>query len=198
METTSGLGDSAVQIVATGGDQLRAEHVRGDLATAIGIAAGETPEQCISSALGTLADQQVKTIWLVDRCRLPAAKVARQLVVEHAMLAAVLVPSVVAGHQLAQLLQSQPLRVDPLFMELPPIELAQTFEYVHTSLESVGGNKEMWSDTAVIRLHELSAGCLADMAMMAEMAMLIGARHRMRTIVPAMIEATCDQNRRAA
>lgn len=199
LNQTCGLGDSAVEVIWTDGDQLDAATVRVELARSLELSdSANHLEQGIHSAIRASADQRVKTIWLIDRCRLPAAKVARQLAQTHEMFSAVLVPSEIDGRQLARLLDRSQLSTTPIFIELEPFDLPETFRYVRQSVAVAGGKPDCWTDAGIVRLHEMGQGRIANLSPLAEAAMLLAARHQMRSVGPEMIEAAQEPIARAA
>lgn len=197
--STHGFGDRAVELLLTDGRQCSIHGVMLELAGALGFRTESQPILAhIAAAIRASSGESVKVIWMVDHCSLPAARVAGRLLRQVPMFTALLVGGNKAAFRLGQCLCDPPSHRSPLHLELSPISLSETGTYVRQSLEQVGGRSDMWSDSAIIRLYELSYGRLGRMSAAAESAMMMAARHRMSTVSPAMVEAASAGYSRAA
>ncbi len=196
---THGLGDCAVEVVMTDGNQTHAAGVAVELAGALGLSMDRSDiEDRIRSTVAVSANEKVKTIWLIDDCQPPAATFAQRLAGDMKMFSVVLAVDTHLQGQLAARLQRNADELEPIQMVLEPLSVGQTIDYVHESLRTAGGSWRCWSDEAMIRLHELGDGRLALMAPMAEQAMSLASHHRMDRVEPAVVEAVQESLCRAA
>jgi type II secretory pathway predicted ATPase ExeA len=197
--STSGFGDRAVELLLTDGRQCSIRGVMLELAGALGFRTEAQPILAhIAAAIRATSGESVKVIWMVDHCSLPTARVAGRLARLGPMFAALLVGGNKTARRLAQCLSDLPSHRTPLQLELGPLSLPETGTYVRQSLEQTGGRSDMWSDSAIIRLYELSYGRLGRMSVAAESAMMMAAQHRMSTVSPAMVEAASERHSAAA
>ncbi len=197
--STSGFGDCAVELLLTDGRQCSIHRVMLDLAGALGFPIESQPiVPNIAAAIQASSRESVKVVWMIDHCSLPAARVAGRLAAQVPMFAALLVGGSNSACRLSQLLTDLPRSARPMQMELRPLSLSETGDYVRDSLGQSGGRPDIWSDSAIIRLYELAFGRLGRMSVAAESAMILAARHRMSTVSPAMVEAASERYARAA
>lgn len=199
VSATSGFGNRAVELLLTEGDQMSVDGVWVELAAALGLTASSADlEDRICRAIHATARQGVKTIWLVDQCRLPAARVACRLISREPLFAAVLVAQRLAASHLTEIISDLQKTPSPMQLDLGPLSLSETSEYVQHSLHLAGGRRDSWLDSAIIRLFEFGQGRLSTMSTAAESAMILAARHRLEMVSPALIEAASEPIQRAA
>jgi general secretion pathway protein A len=90
-----------------------------------------------------------------------------------------------AENRLTLVLAGDPMRLDQfgprlldlaeLRIELQPWEQGDTFEYVAAALKRAGRNRSVFSDEALVQLHELSHGVPRRINQFADLALLAGA-----------------------
>jgi hypothetical protein len=189
-----GFGDSAAEMILTDGIQPSYGAAEAALCRALGYAGaqGEARSQ-INEALEVTCRQGVQTIWLIDRCCPPAARVARELTQSHPGFSFAIATSPKQTGKLAVELGRCPMRID-----LIPLSIEDTIEYLQYCVEHAGGDRRLFPDNAAVRLHEITGGALADLAVAAESALALAASHQMNEVTPAIIEAIDEQVRRAA
>ncbi len=77
----------------------------------------------------------------------------------------------------------------PLRIELQTWELPEIRDYLQFGLRAHGCERDVFSDQAIIRLHELSDGIPGIVARLAELALLTGSASRVSRVGPEFIEA---------
>ncbi len=186
---SSGFGDCAIEPLITRGDRDAPRRVYHDLADALrlGIRIGD-PRDCVHAAIDAGTRQSVRTVWLVDRAGAAAATVARELLDRGQAFSVVLGTDPVAAPRLAVRLGHCPLRI-----ELTPWSLGDSIDFVHAALRRAGARGTIFTDTAIVRLHEIGEGRVAAIAGMAEWALIIAASHRLPRIGPDVVESVEDE-----
>ncbi len=196
---TCGIGDCAVEMLVTRGDQASAQRILADLSAALGLPSlSENPSDRIRATIAATARQSVRTVWLVDRCQLPAARVACELSASIPRFSVVLAVGLNHADRFTTMLAREPLATAPMRMELEALSLPDTVDYVRQSLHQAGGSSDCWSDAAIVRLHEIGQGRLAKMSTVAESAMVLAARHQMDAVGPETVEAAEERIAHAA
>ena len=189
-----GFGDCAAEVVLTSGRQPGREAVQQELCQALGYqgVVGDCAEQ-LDRAIEASAQQGLQTIWLIDRCQAPAARVARDLVMAHSSLSVVISTT---HEELGK--QAVEFGRCAMQIELTPLSLEDTITYVRFCIDHAGGTRQLFPDNAVVRLHELTGGALADLAVVAESALALAASHTVDLVGSAFVEAIDEQIARAA
>lgn len=191
---SSGFGDTAVDVVMTNHQGKKADDAFRSLAVQLG--ASDRADRLWRNVLErTIASarQQVRTLWLVDDATPEAAQWARRLTSENRWVTAVITsePESVGG--IMGNLGACPLRID-----LEPLSLQDTLNYINHAITAAGGHGEIFSDSAVVRMHELSEGRIAVVARLAELAMQTAAGHGLQKINSDLVEAVQSEFVRAA
>jgi type II secretory pathway predicted ATPase ExeA len=127
---------------------------------------------------------RVRTVWLVDECNHAAAELASALSAESPWFTAVLGCRPTNALAMVAELGGCPLRID-----LPPFELGDTCGYIKHQLVASGGRESIFTDGAMVRLHELSEGYVATLAKLAELTLPVGAAQKASQINVDMVEA---------
>jgi hypothetical protein len=118
------------------------------------------------------------------------------------MFAALLVGPPAAANHLAEIVSppiTESLAVSeagPIRLTLRPLSLEETGDYVRQSLHAVAGRCDLWSDSAIIRLFELTGGRLAQLAIDAEAAMMLAAHYHRKLIGPEIVQSARRENSR--
>lgn len=187
---SAGFGDTAVDMVRTGGRNRSAEELLVHLAMRLGASRlgagcsrGDVYRQ-VSERVGASARQSVRTVWLLDDATPLAAETAGALAAESPWFTAVIGCSPHDALQLAASLGGCPLRID-----LEAFDLSDTAAYVRHSVAQAGGREELFKDAAIVRLHELSEGRVATIARLGDLALLAGAGQNAQQVTPELIEA---------
>lgn len=181
---SSGFGDCAVDIVRT-----TAKHrTRVELLQQLAIRLGST--RLISDGYRQVCDritasgrQRVRTVWLIDGSTSIAADVAASLSAECPWLTTVVGCTPEKALKIAAAMGGCSLRID-----LDAFELTDTMSYVRHQVSAAGGTSKIFSDAAVVRLHELSEGRVAIIARLAELALPVGAAQNDTQINADVIE----------
>ncbi|MGV3485630.1 MAG: hypothetical protein ACO1RT_14535 [Planctomycetaceae bacterium] len=191
---TSGFGGAAVQPVMTSGgvSSRRAAMARLAVALAVDPFADRLPQR-IEESIRAAGRSQVKTLWLIDRCDAPTAEAASMLASSSASLAIVLGTTLEKAATLQEALDFCPLRID-----LDAFRLDDTINYVRYAVSAAGAKSQLFEDSAIVRLHELSDGRIAMIAAMAELALLAAANAGAKTVGVSFVEAVQNELVRAA
>jgi type II secretory pathway predicted ATPase ExeA len=194
VERMHGFDDCAAEVIRTDGTQLHHQQVRANLCEALGYQTHQNDGSShLHRAIEASAQHGVQTIWLIDRCKAAAADVAHDLVMEQSNLSVVLGTTADELGKRAVEFGRCTMQID-----LPALTLEETIEYVRYGLEQAGGTRPLFPDQAAVRLHEFTDGVLADLAVTAESALALAARHGLDQVTPATVEAVGDQLSRAA
>ncbi len=191
---SSGLGNAAVDAVLTCGgvDTPAAALAR----LAVGLAVdpfGARASQRISEAITAAGRHQVRTLWLIDCCDVQTAELAGRLSSTHRSLCIVIGTSAQAASALHEKLDCCPLRI-----ELEPFELHDTIAYVRFCMAAAGAAGDVFDDSALVRLHELSDGKVAILAALAQSGLTAAAKLGARTVSADCVESAQHELVRAA
>lgn len=88
----------------------------------------------------------------------------------------------------AALLDLADLRID-----LEPWEFSETAEYVRSALARAGGNRPVFADAAIHRLHELTCGIPRRVNQLAELCLVAGAGRQLDQIDADTVESVCQE-----
>ena len=58
--------------------------------------------------------------------------------------------------------------------------------------------RTLFPDNTAVRLHEMTGGAVAELAVLAESSLVLAASHRLDEVTPAIVEAIDQQTARAA
>ncbi len=184
-----GFGDCAAEVVVTDGTHLRCDAIQRELCGALGYpSVVDDGAEELDRTLQSSAQQGVQTVWLIDRCKSTAARLARDLALTHANLSVVIgtTPEETKKHVVQ--FGRCGMRID-----LPPLSLEDTIEYLRFSLEHAGCTRQLFPDSTAVRLHELSGGALAQLSWLAESALALAASHGIDKIGAEIIEAVQER-----
>jgi hypothetical protein len=189
-----GFGNSASEVVLTRGNHSFRAAIQSDLCRSLGYPAarGDLASK-IKQAIDVSTSQGVQIIWLIDPGKSAAAHVARRLVRASHGLSVVLATTSDQWQRRAEEFGRCSMRID-----LAPLSVADTIEYVRFCLAHAGAPEPLFPDNAVVRLHEVTGGRIADLAVAAESALALAASGRLGEVSPAIVEATAERIARAA
>ncbi|MGB7328312.1 MAG: hypothetical protein WBD31_25775 [Rubripirellula sp.] len=205
LKQTCGFGDCAAEVVLTSGaNATDCTQAAQSLADAMGTALADAPgadNNCetdaidrISRSVQASSQKGIRTVWLIDDCTAATATLARDLVMADGDL------SVVMGTTRQNL-----RRMTSAFgrccmqIELDALDVAETFRYIAAGLRhadfrsnphasAVKPDEPVFTDTAIVRMHEISHGRLAALAAVAEASLQLGAAHQVSVITPGVVE----------
>ncbi len=182
---SSGLGNNAVDAVLTTGGVPSVAAAYARLAVAMAIDPfGDRASQRISEAISASGKNQVRTLWLIDRCDPHTAEAAAMLAATNRSLSTVLCTASAAAPDLQGSLDCCPLRVD-----LDAFQLEDSVNYVRYALAAAGATQDVFEDSALIRLHELSEGKIAFTSAIAQLALMAAATLRTRRVTADCVES---------
>jgi len=194
LTTTSGMGGTAVQAVMTAGGVNTRRAALARLAVTMSVDPfSDRLAQRIDESIRALGRSQVKTLWLIDRCDAATAEAAAELAGIAPSLAIVLGTTLENAASLQDALDFCPLRID-----LDAFRLEDTIGYMRFAVAAAGARLQLFDDTAIVRLHELTDGRVAMIAAMADLALLAAANAGAKTVSASFIEAVENELVRAA
>ncbi len=192
----SGFGDCAAEVFLTSGSDPNLS-VAAQLAIAIGLRSetANLPDEldAISAAIAATSNRGIRTVWLIDDCHATAANLAKNLVMADGDLSVVMVAKPENMNSLASAFGRCCMQ-----LEIEPLELSDSFEFVAEGLRHAGSDRPLFVDTSIVRMHEIAEGRIASLAMVAESSLRLAARYRKEEITPAIVEAIADQRQQAA
>lgn len=191
MVSMRGLGSSPVDVILTrttgGGSHSPIQQLGSVLG--LGHSSAITP-QMLDAAIQQSDKQGISTLWFLENCPVSTIGVAAAFAQRHRNF------SVVATTQPDQrpLLQ---LRAGMCGMqiELEPLTPTDTAAYVRSALQQAGSARAIFSEAAITRLHDLSAGLIGEIAVLAELALTTAACSGLSRITPAVIEQVAKNHR---
>ncbi len=182
---SSGFGDCAVDIVRMGAKGRTRDELLHQFAVRLGITRWISDRyRQVSERITASGRQRVRSVWLLDDATPLAAEVASSLASDCPWLTAVLACTPEMAMKVVLALGGCSLRVD-----LDPFELSDTAAFVRHQVNVVGGKPEMFSDGAVVRLHELAEGRVANVARLAELTLPVAAAQKAKQINVDHVEA---------
>lgn len=194
LQAMRGFDDCAAEMVFTEGSHETPESAQLALCRALGYQEldGDLAAR-IDSAITATAQQGLQTVWLIDRCSVVTARIARDLANQHSNLSIVI--GTTSGEFLRQIVEFGRcgMRID-----LAPLSIDDAIEFVQHGLEHAGGSTELFCDNTVIRLHEMTGGILSELTVLAETSLALAASHSMDRVTPAIVEAVEEQSSWAA
>ena len=189
-----GFDDCAAELVFTSAIDGPSEAVFQHLARAMGFVTLRTdPSEQVDAAIHAATSHGVGVVWVIDEGSAVTARVARELIDAHSQFSVLI----------ATTPQSYARRViefgrTPMRMDLSPLSIDDSIEYMQYCLEHAGGSRTLFSDNTIVRLHELSLGALAEIAELAESSLALAAIHQLDEVPIAVVEAIQEQRSAAA
>ncbi|XZE53322.1 AAA family ATPase [Planctomycetaceae bacterium SH139] len=183
--SSAGFGDCAVEMVYTSAkDRDRNELLR-QLAVKLGTQRLQTVGyRQVLERMSASGRSRVRTVWLIDDCTPAAATIASALTAECPWLTTILVCTSETALPIAANLGGCSLRVD-----IDPFELSDTVQFVRHQITAAGGSPAIYTDAAMVRLHELGQGLVAAIARLAELSLPVGAAQNATHIHVDVVEA---------
>ncbi|MCG8648530.1 MAG: hypothetical protein MI861_01780 [Pirellulales bacterium] len=183
---TSGLGNSAVEVLWCGGGTAGDNVVVRALARSLGL--WEHSLGAVTAAIRGNQRRGIKTLWLADRAGPATARVAGRLLCELSALTVIMHSGAGAYGSLSEILAQHGRAPTVVKMGLRPLSQDDTFAYVRRSLHMAGGNADCWTESAIVRLHEFTRGRLARLSVVAESAMALAAAGHFKRVSPGLVE----------
>ena len=194
-----GFGDRATELITTRGDHGDHRKTVAELCKAMtggsvcSDATSPDDHQQIDRAIETLQQQEVQLVWLLDRCQPAAAELANQIANRHDNLSIVLGTSPQVAQQTILRLGKYPMQIDLLALTVD-----DTCDYVRYCLQRAGGDPAMISDNTSVRLHEITAGVIGQLAVAVESSLAVAANHQLECVTTAAVEAVAERIQKAA
>jgi|688.fasta_scaffold03027_3 type II secretory pathway predicted ATPase ExeA len=136
--------------------------------------------------------QGLSTIVFLDDVHLASDEVALdvlRLLDAHQNLSIVISATEIVSPKFQQLVQNRA----QLLIELRPWSLTDVEQFVQRSIASAGGNPLLFSDQAIVRLHELSDGIARRLIQILEITLLAGASNNAEIITPDLVDAAAEE-----
>jgi type II secretory pathway predicted ATPase ExeA len=182
---SAGFGDCAIDTVYTAARGRSRRDLLLHLALKLGChQRARDPYRAVQDRMAASARARVRTVWLLDDCSPLAAEVAGTLAAECAWLTVVLGCRPDTALPLAAEVGGCSLRVD-----LEPFELSDTCGFIRHQLAVAGASAGIFTDAAMVRLHELGRGRVAAIARLAELTLPLGAAQHATHIHVDTVEA---------
>jgi len=191
----NGLGDCATETIITTTHRGR-PNAELSLAQGLGIrmASGKNawmPE--IHASINSRQRAGACIIWMIDRGSPAHILFAHKLMGKHRNV------TVVLGMTPWERDRSVATSAIPYAkIELTPLDLNETGRYLRDGLATVGGRASIFADNAVVRLHEMTQGAIADLAVAAEYLLALAAQRQLKQINGSLVESAFTRNSRAA
>lgn len=187
-----GFGDCAAEVVLTPADATADEAIR-RLATAIGIGVSQAvTRDDLCRCIDATSRRGIRTVWLIDDCTAASATAARDLVMGDGDLSVVMGCDADRVAKLTSVFGRCSMRI-----ELDPIEVADALRFIAGELAHAGASKPIFTDAAIVRLHELAEGRIGSLADLAESVLRMSAEHGIGQITAAIIEASTEYRQAA-
>ena len=138
----------------------------------------------VCESMDSTSRQDVHTCILVDDASPAVAQSVGLLVNRTRHTTAVLSCTAVDAPVLLPAIGGCPLRID-----LTDWSLSDSSGFIRQSLLDAGGSPEVFSDAAIVRMHELSEGRVAPLCKLAQLSLLAGAGARATEVSPEIVEA---------
>jgi hypothetical protein len=189
-----GFGDQATEFVVTSCSLPGRQQILSALFQALGfMSAAKDLDRQIDDAIGALRQQDVRLVWLLDRCHASTATIAKDLADRHPNLSILVCCTRPVARRAMLQLGKCPMQID-----LSTLSVDDTCEYFQFCMHRAGGDLKAISDNTAVRLHEVTGGVIGRMAIAAESSLALAASHRLDRVTPAVVEAIAEHQRRAA
>jgi general secretion pathway protein A len=80
-----------------------------------------------------------------------------------------------------------------LRIDLPPWTLSETEQFIQQSIARAGGNPLIFSDQAIVRLHERSGGIPRQLIQLCEVTLLVGAAMSVNAVEPNLVDQAAEE-----
>jgi len=190
MVSMRGLGSSPVDVILTRISGQGSQTPIQQLGSLLGYGhSSTTTRQMIDAAIQQSDKQGISTLWFLENCSVSTISVAAGFAQRHRNF------SVVATTQPDQrpLLQLS-AGMCGMQIELEPLTPHDTAAYVSAALKQAGSIRAIFSEASIRRLHELCAGLIGEIAVIAESALTTAACSGLSKITPATIEQVFESH----
>jgi len=180
------LGDLAKALSAHVGTTLPMSSDKGV------IASRNASSQCIQDWLLAGSLRGTRQILLLDDIHAAMSEIAvdvLRLIELGSNLTVLLTAATIPTGLMQQLLEARcQLRID-----LPPWTLSETEQFIQQSIARAGGNPLIFSDQAIVRLHERSGGIPRQLIQLCEVTLLVGAAMSVTTVEPNLVDQAAEE-----
>lgn len=191
--SSRGFGDIAIDVALTACAHQPAHETLAELAVQLGASPLGGLWQRIGERITASARQQVRTLWLIDDINDEVAQLAGALLSQNRWLTVLATARDQQVSGIAGKLGSCPLRI-----ELAPFALRDTMAFVRHRLSEAGATRPIFTDSALVRLHELSDGHVGRIIRYAELAMTAAAAQGATEIAATWVDTAREEFVRAA
>jgi hypothetical protein len=182
--TMRGLGDSAVDLLVSDAEHWDSGNLTGRIAEAMALPTpGTLPLSEVRVHLRSNLHRGVQTIWLVDHVSAPLAQAFREWTTLCPELAIIAGQARTTRWGLASLEQ----------IDVRPLDLEDSVRMIGHGLTHAAGDTKIFSDSAAVRLHEITQGRIGEMVILAESALKEAARYQLSSVTAAWIDKISDR-----
>jgi hypothetical protein len=141
----------------------------------------------IDAAIQQSDKQGIRTLWFLENCPASTIGVAAEFAQRHRnfSVVATTLPDDRPRLQLNAGMCGMQIELD----SLPPQD---TQAYVAAALKQAGSTSAIFSEAAITRLHDMSAGLIGEIAVLAELALTTSACSGLSRITPGVIEQVAE------
>ena len=189
MVSMRGLGSCPLDVILTRSNSEGLTAIQ-QLGSVLGQGCHDFPvEQMIDTAIQQSDRQGIRTLWFIENCTASTIGVAVDYARRHRNFSVVATthPDQRSSLQLSA-------GVCGMQIELSPLSSEDTVSYVDAALKQAGSKRPIFSETAITRLHCLSAGLIGDIAVIAESALTTAACRGLNKITPATIDVVVENH----
>jgi len=189
MVSMRGLGSCPVDVILTRNNSEGSTAIQ-QLGSVLGQEGhGLTAGQMIDTAIQQSDRQGIRTLWFIENCNASIIGAAVDYARRHRNF------SVVATTQPDQRPSLQlSAGACGMQIQLTPLSPEDTFAYVDAALKQAGSTRGIFSESAITRLHCLSAGLIGDIAVIAESALTTAACRGLTKITPTTIDLVVENH----
>ena len=184
-----GFGDRATELILTPGIEGSTASVFQRLSRSMGfVTLAVDPSKQVDAAIRTAATHGVGVVWLIDQGSTATGRVARELVDSHPRFSVLIATT--PGSYARRVIE---FGRTPMRMDLSALSRDDSIEYVRYSVEHAGGRSQLFGDDAIVRMHEVTCGALANLSQLAESCLALAAIHQLDEVTPGIVEAIQEQ-----
>lgn len=196
VEQMHGLGDCATETIVTTTTQVERSGVEVAFGKGLGIRRASGKKSWIREIHASIHSRQragVCIIWMIDRATPNHILFAQDLLAKHRNVTVVLGMTPWERDRFGGALTSQFAEI-----QLTALGVNETGKYLRDGLSSVGGRPAVFAENAIVRLHEITRGAIAELAIAAEFLLAFAAHRQLKQINGNLVELAFARTSRAA
>lgn len=183
MVSLRGFGSSPVDVVLTRTAGKGSTSPMQQLGSVLGYGQHHNvTQQMIDAAIQQSDKQGIRTLWFLESCPASTIGVAAEFAQRHRNFS-IVATTLPENRPLLQLNAG----MCGMQIELEALSLHDTSSYVTAALQQAGSTRAIFSEAAIIRLHDLSGGLIGEIAVLAESALTTAACSGLSKVTPSII-----------